>query len=226
MADGTGDVYVFIDESGNFDFSARGTRYFILTAVVTADPVQGAHRLLGWRHHILTCGPEVLKAKRPRDCTHFHCAEDSQYTRDGVFGIISALLFEAYAVAIQKNKTHPKLQSPEDIYQHAFGGLIKGILRRKTIAGTMHIFAAEFKTKTKRGAFLGALKHALAAEKGHRYQIYFHPSQSHHMLQVSDYVSWAIARKWETGDLRSHAIVSSKIIVEFDYFRRGKTLFY
>jgi hypothetical protein len=111
------DLYLFIDESGNFDFSAKGSRYFILTGVTTNNPAEGAHRLLEWRHHVLSCDGETLKSKRPRDCTHFHCTEDAQYTRDGVFKIIETLSVDAYSVIVQKNKTHPKRQSPEGLYE-------------------------------------------------------------------------------------------------------------
>ena len=31
-------LYVFIDESGNFDFSPSGTKYFILTTLTTIVP--------------------------------------------------------------------------------------------------------------------------------------------------------------------------------------------
>lgn len=32
-------LYLFIDESGNFDFSPKGTKYFVLTALATFDPL-------------------------------------------------------------------------------------------------------------------------------------------------------------------------------------------
>jgi len=32
-------LYIFLDESGNFDFSPKGTKYFVLSAVSTLDPV-------------------------------------------------------------------------------------------------------------------------------------------------------------------------------------------
>jgi len=31
-------LFIFIDESGNFDFSPKGTKYFILSAVSTLKP--------------------------------------------------------------------------------------------------------------------------------------------------------------------------------------------
>ncbi len=31
-------LYIFIDESGNFDFSPNGTQYFVLTSMCTLTP--------------------------------------------------------------------------------------------------------------------------------------------------------------------------------------------
>ena len=45
-------------------------------------------------------------------------------------------------------------------------------------------------------------------------------------LQIADYCSWAIQRKWERGDLRSHVLIQDKISSEFDVFSRGNTSYY
>jgi hypothetical protein len=221
-----GPVYVFIDESGNFDFTSSGTRLFIMTAVVVSDPTQGSNELLKWRHHILTCDAKTLKTRNTRDCTHFHCTEDSQYARDGVFSIVAAMNFEAYAVIIEKRKVNPSIRPAHALYEKAFRGLVLGFLRRNAKVSEAHIFAAELKTQKKKSAFLGALKGTLAGEKGLRYQIHLHPTQSHHMLQVSDYVCWAIARKHELKDDRSYRLIKANVKSEFDLFRRGTTIFY
>lgn len=166
-------LYVFIDESGNFDFSSNGSRYFVLNATLTDDPVQGAEQLLQWRHHILTCDNSVLKVKRARDCTHFHCTEDAQYTRDGVFKVIAGLNFESHGVILQKNKTHPTIQTPHDLYQRAFSGLLKGIVRRKGNSRRFQVFAAQLRLKPKKSPILAALKAALASERSLQYQFHF-----------------------------------------------------
>ena len=45
-------------------------------------------------------------------------------------------------------------------------------------------------------------------------------------LQVADYCSWAIQRKWERGDARSYASIANKVKSEFDLFERGKVIYY
>jgi hypothetical protein len=74
---------------------------------------------------------------------------------------------------------------------------------------------------------VAALKEALNRHKDvGTYRLHFHPNHSHHMLQVCDYVCWAIARKWEHHDHRSYAAISGKIAMERELFSRGKTHYY
>jgi len=46
-------LYLFIDESGNFDFSSGGTKYFILTALSTTNPYSVGSSLLELRYQLL-----------------------------------------------------------------------------------------------------------------------------------------------------------------------------
>jgi len=46
-------LYLFIDESGNFDFSLGGTKYFILTSLSTTNPYSIASPLLYLRYNLL-----------------------------------------------------------------------------------------------------------------------------------------------------------------------------
>ncbi|HZO93358.1 MAG TPA: DUF3800 domain-containing protein [Candidatus Baltobacteraceae bacterium] len=221
------DLYVFVDESGNFDFSANGSTFFVLSAVVSEDPVQGVSELLRWRHHILAGGGGAPATRKPRDCTHFHCSEDEQYTRDGVFEVIRGLAFDAYSVIVQKNKTNASIRDQDLFYQRTFKGLLPYIVRRHGPREKVHVFVSQITLKSKKAAVVAALKAILNAEKTlNAYDLHFHPNHSHHMLQVSDYVCWAIARKWESSDTRSHALIATKIRSEFDMFSRGRTIYY
>jgi hypothetical protein len=223
-------IYIFIDESGTFDFGPNDTKYFILAAVATEDPSQGCLPLLALRHDILRRDPATLRITRPHQFAGFHCTEDPQAVRDEVFDLISALQFNAYSVVVQKNKTHPKRQERRAFYGLVFRGLALGILRRIGKADelrddTLHIFAASFELRGKKDAFIAGLKSVLADENI-KYFLHFHPANSHHMLQVSDYIAWAIFRKYERGDDRSYKLISNKLRSEFPLFRYGTTEFY
>ncbi|TAM60546.1 DUF3800 domain-containing protein [bacterium] len=157
---------------------------------------------------------------------HLNNASKLSWYVVAIFASARKLSFSAYSVVIQKNKTNPAIQTPHDLYERAFRGLVKGIVRRRGKSSRYRIFAADLELQPKKSAFLGTLKSALSSESGLRYHVHSHPAHSHHMLQVGDYICWAIARKWERGDSRSHALVASKIVVEFDFFRKGTTEYY
>ena len=52
------------------------------------------------------------------------------------------------------------------------------------------------------------------------------PAYTDICLQIADYCSWAIQRKWESGDDRSYRLIRSKISSEYDLFGRGNTYYY
>ena len=73
-------VYVFIDVSGNYDFSSTGTRYLVMTGLTCADICSGIIELHTIKHRLLEGGIAV---------EYFHAAEDAQAVRNQVFDIVS-----------------------------------------------------------------------------------------------------------------------------------------
>jgi hypothetical protein len=81
---------------------------------------------------------------------------------------------------------------------------------------------------SKRRAIEGAVKVALARKLpiGTRCKVMHHDSRSCYGLQVADYVTWAIGKKWERDDTRSYDLIQSAVHSEFEVFYRGTTLSY
>ena len=52
------------------------------------------------------------------------------------------------------------------------------------------------------------------------------PADSDLCLQVADYCSWAIQRKWERSDTRSYELIQDKVVMENDLFNVGTALYY
>lgn len=57
-------------------------------------------------------------------------------------------------------------------------------------------------------------------------QTAFWPAASDPCLQVADYCTWAIQRKWERADLRSYDLIKRKIRSEYDLWRIGTIHYY
>ena len=52
------------------------------------------------------------------------------------------------------------------------------------------------------------------------------PAATDLCLQVADYCSWAVQRKWERDDIQAYAIIKDKIGSENDIFGSRTTLYY
>ena len=95
-------LYLFLDESGNFDFSPKGTKFFILTGLATFDPILKREELVRLRYKLLSEGI---------DEEFFHATEDKQSVRDEVFSFIASLgaTYEIHSIAARKNRANPSL---------------------------------------------------------------------------------------------------------------------
>ena len=98
-------LYLFIDEAGNFDFSQKGTKYFVLSCMSTFKPIEERDKLFNFRYELLADGINQ---------EFFHATEDKQIVRDKVFEIITTLKddIEVHTVIAQKNKANPVLYIP------------------------------------------------------------------------------------------------------------------
>ena len=75
-------LYVFIDESGNYVFSRKGTDYLMLTSLMTTDVNLCLIELYELKHRLLDLGTDI---------EYFHASEDRQAVRDEVFKVISKI---------------------------------------------------------------------------------------------------------------------------------------
>jgi Protein of unknown function (DUF3800) len=214
------DVYVFGDEAGNFDFSPKvgATRYFIL-CTVTLDPELGTD-LLALRRDMAWRGVALD--------TVFHATEDLQAVRDEVFDLLAGTSFRVDATIFEKRKTVPYRQSEEALYKLASFLHFKHVAPRITSPGDrLLVTAASLGTKKKRGLFHTAVQNVVSqVSPGVTQRVAFWPFESDPCLQIADYCTWAIQRKWELSDPRSHVLIANKIASEFDVWRVGTKYFY
>jgi hypothetical protein len=215
------DKYVFADEAGNFDFSLnRGaTRYFILTTVTTDDCAVG-HALLELRRRLAWSGLYLDRT--------FHATEDEQAIRDQVFGLLQTASIRVDATILEKRKAQPHLQSEAGLYKMAWYLHFKYVAPRiATRQDRLLVTAASLGTKRKRGLFHQAVDSVVfQVAPCASYRVAFWPFQSDPCLQVADYCTWAIQRKWEGNDARSHVIIAPKIASEYDVWSIGRTNYY
>ena len=192
--------YLFADESGCLAFNrgANVSRYFILCTVQIDPDVIGPELLklrreLAWRGH------------RQDDC--IHCTTDPQPVRDEVFALLGKHDFRVDATLLEKSKAQPKVRPTEErFYQYAWRYHFKHVAPH-VFGPTDEAFvvAASLGTNKKKATFKAAIHDVIQQSLPTlTWQSAFWPAASDPCLLVAYYCAWAIQRKWERGDDRSH----------------------
>ena len=214
-------LYIFLDEGGNFDFSATGTRYFTLTSVAMCRPFAVREPWDDYRHELLEFG---------RDVEYFHCADDNRYIRDRLFDILydcrQSLRIDS--LIVEKAKTGPALQADQHFYPKMLGYLLRHVFEQLNGYSEIIVITDTIPHQKKRKAVEKGVKQALKAmlPTGAKYRVLHQASRSHYGLQVADYCNWAIYRKWDSGETRYYEQISDVIHSEFDIFRTGTRRYY
>ncbi len=215
-------VYIFLDESGNLDFSPSGTRFFVLTCVSMTRPFPAYACLDSLKYDLIQDG---------LDLDSFHAAEDSKRVRTATFDCIGNSLagITIDSLIVEKSKTGPALTADLRFYPEMLGHLLKSVLPRLSPRGGNRIVITDtIPIRRQRKAVTKGVQQSLRTmlPSGIRYQIRHHPSRSHYGLQVADYCSWALFRKWERADETYYQKIRGAVASEFDIFRHGSTHYY
>lgn len=154
-------IYVFADETGNFDFSRKpgATTYFGVGTIVLRDNEPAAlssdmaqlRRELAWRSWGLD------------SC--FHATEDKQPIRDEVFKLISGHSFSFDVTLLEKSKAQPHLKVTEhSFYEFAWYYHFRMLAQREVRSGdSLFVVASEIGTKKSRANVPGCSEQCLSA---------------------------------------------------------------
>lgn len=214
--------FIFTDEAGDFAFK-RGPNipnYFIVCSV-TLDTCDVGETLLKLRR-------QLAWEKAPTG-DYFHAAEDKQVVRDRVFEAIRHERFRIDATILEKAKARPHVRaSNETFYKYAWWYHFKHIGPQIAYRATeLHITTASIGTKKGQALFTDAVNNVVQQVlRDVTYVTTFAPAGCDPCLQLADYCTWAIQRKWERNDLRSHVLIQSRIATEFNLWRHGTRYYY
>ncbi len=227
-------LFIFIDESGNFDFSSNGTKYFVLTAISTLVPLKDRQKITEYRYSLLSSGID-------QEC--FHATEDTQEVRDNIYHLISTTDdFNIDAVVAQKNKANPSLYTEtytkkgisnkrftgDEFYRIICQTLLRYIFQRyePTAISQIIVVLDNLFTDNKRQLVQKSLKTYLKQYCRKPFQIYFHQSKADLNCQIADYCGWAFYVKNERNENRPFQKIQKKVKSEFAIFQRGTTEYY
>lgn len=214
-------VYSFADEGGDFTFRHGSgiSRYFIIGTATMADTnvgtaVSDLRRELAWNRVVLE---------------QFHAASDKQRVRDRVYTVIANSGIRIDATILDKTKTQDHLRAdPLRFYKQACFLHFKFVAQR--IAGSLDellVVMSSLQIKRKKQAVHWAVQDVMQqVSPTALYQTAFWSAASDPCLQVADYATWAVQRKYELGDTRSYDLIRHLIKSEFQPFKVGKTTYY
>ena len=214
--------FIFADEAGCFTFKAhKGASKYFLLCTLTTDDCSLSNDLLDFRREL------ALSNEADRD--KLHASEDRQHVRDRVFEILSKHTFRIDATIFEKAKAQPQICISAPIfYQYAWFYHMKH-LAPTLIDGADKILitAAALGTNKTKAAFKLSVNNTVQQIIPRaKWEVSFLDSANDPLLWAVDYCAWAIQRKWEMGDDRSHKLIMAKIKTEFDIWANGTKRYY
>jgi hypothetical protein len=161
------------------------------------------------------------------DC--FRAASDKQTVRDRVFRAIAEHDFAVQATVMQKSKAQPQVRASEaTFYKYGWYYHFKNALAPHIQANDELLITVEAIGKRRvKAHFKAAVNEVLQQLLSRRkWATNFCASTADPCLQVADYCSWAIHRKWERNDSRSYSLIADRITYEYDLWAHGRTHYY
>lgn len=212
-------LYIYLDESGNFDFSPGGTKHFVLAAMTTLRPVSNQKLLLDLKYKLLNQDQDV-------EC--FHASEDAQAVRNQVFENIKKMKdLSFHFIYAEKSKANPAIREPSRFYATIGKPLLNYCLdgaKAKNIDRVIVIFDKAL-TQKQQKAFKGLIKPHLKA-LGQPFNIYFHSTKSDFNAQAADYAAWSLYVSLEKHESRPLEELGKFSPTIFNIFKRGETRYY
>lgn len=179
--------YLFLDEAGNFDFSARGTPFLLVCATHLRVERARSGDLAALRYELNAAG---------HDIESFHASANTPFVRQCFLRRLADAggKPEIFAVVLDKASCREAPPAPAEAYLNLFS-LVLSLANLWT--GDCAIYADRVPLQRSRRTIMKAVRQALGQRPVH-----FHSSASSLELQIADYCTWAVWRKIAQQDDR------------------------
>lgn len=205
--DGQNVLLCYLDEAGTTNFDPTGSRYFLYTALVLSGDGFPLHRaMLECRYGVIASQGRFSNSHAGND--YFHATEDSLDTRAKVFPALKEHAADArvYSLVVDKASLSEGERTQEGLFEHAATALLQAVWEAEGASGPydrVMVMLDSIPVQKRRRAIIGAIKHTLGSllkGGGTAFSVMPMASKSELCLQAVDYYSWALYRKWESGD--------------------------
>jgi hypothetical protein len=215
-------IYIFVDEAGDMDFSSKGSRHYMFNFLVKKRPFNLHEYISSYRYALLERNLDPLNGTR-LDIEAFHAHKDNKYIKEELFNIISTFNKESvkvYSYILEKPKVEPTKREEKDrFYIDNLNYSIQRLLDKLEIDTNFIIITDRLPVQKNKNKMVGALKKGIhkyikVNNLKIRYDIFHHSSASSANLQIVDYISWAIFRKYEMKQDNYYKWIEKYIIDE------------
>jgi len=210
--------YIFMDESGDlgFDFDkSKTSRYFIITFLF-------ARNLWELEKIIKKIFQWFDKNEIKRHNGVLHCHKEHPKTRMKIYKNLITKDIDIMTIYLDKKKVYTKLQEEKHIlYNYISNILLDRIFTKKLVLSNQKINLVASKRETNKFLnenFKDYLRSKLLQNHKIDINIDIIPHHQSKLLQLVDFVSWWIFRKYERSDDSYYDIFKSKIVEEKSLF--------
>jgi len=219
-------LHVHVDESGDLNFSQTGTRYYVFTAVWTYDPAPLAAELSALRF-------QLVKAGHADRLSGFHACDDPYPRRTLVMNVLSNhRLWNFASIVVDKPRINPILYDPMEFYPKFIAMVLRFVFRGRVRPGTslvvVYTDTLPFSGKQAKAIEVAIKKSCRSDLPTVPFRVCHHRRESNAWIQVADYCSWSVCRKWESGNLEAYNQLRAHLAAtEIDPMSRGDgTVYY
>ena len=193
--------YAFIDESG--DLGPRGSTHFVVAAAIVYDP----HRL----SRIIKKVRKNRMRKSLKALGELKANNTDDIFKQRIYELIARSDTEIYATVIDKRKVRSDLyRAKEKLYNYLCGLLIK------LIAKSREEIEIVLDQKSTNKATMEDIRSYIWREVRQRWpncrvSIHLRDSQFSPPLQVTDFIAWAVYRKFSRQDSRWYDRIKARV---------------
>ena len=211
-------AYIFLDESGDlgFNFKKKGTtHFFIVTLLFIPGTKKPIEKIVKKTH-------SELSIKTKRRIGVLHAVNEKRVTRVRLLNRLNNKECSLMVISLDKQKVFTKLRDEKQVlYNYVTNILLDRIYTKKVIPlkEEIHLIASRRETnKFLNENFKDYLNRQIKNNHKGILSVSIKTPHEEKCLQIVDFVSWAIFRKYEKGDDSYYKIIKNKIIEENPLF--------
>lgn len=200
--------YIFMDESGDLGFSEKSSKWFMFTLAITND-----------KRSLERVTKKVWKPlkKKHKKLGELHAYHANNITRTRMLQNISEIEdLKVLSIILNKKKVFVDLQNQKNYLYNYTANILLDRLHKKGVLQNESIELYIDKKDTKKSLTENFVKYLESSmtKRGKGMKVALHTSQDNKSIQAVDFLSWAIFRKYESGDYEYYELIKDRIVDE------------